>query len=80
MTTSLSCWRSRPRERRGRRALHKIVFALQNKYRRVIELWFVAGHSIEEASHIVAISVSNAKVTQRCALRMTARLAQEAAR
>ena len=53
---------------------------LQKKYRRVLELWFLAGHSIEEASHVMAISVSNAKVIQRCALRMTARLAQEAAR
>jgi DNA-directed RNA polymerase specialized sigma24 family protein len=52
----------------------------RDKYRRVLELWFLAGHSIEEASDVMAISVSNAKVIQRCALRMTARLAQEAAR
>ncbi len=62
------------------RALHRILSALQKKYRRVLELWSLAGHSIEEASHVMAISVSNAKVIQRCALRMTARLAQEAAR
>ena len=40
----------------------------------------MAGHSIEEASHIMAVSVSNAKVIQRFALRMTAGLAQEAGR
>ena len=68
------------RDRRGRGALHKVLSALQKKYRRVLELWFLAGHSIEEASHVMAISVSNAKVIQRCALRMTARLAQEAGR
>jgi DNA-directed RNA polymerase specialized sigma24 family protein len=67
-------------ERRGRGALHKILAALQKKYRRVRELWIPAGHSIEEASHVMAISVSNAKVIQRCARRMTARPAQEAAR
>jgi DNA-directed RNA polymerase specialized sigma24 family protein len=67
-------------ERRGRAALHKLLSALQKKHRRVLELWFPAGHSIEEASDIMAISVSNAALIQRCALRMTARLAQEAAR
>ena len=68
------------RDRRGRGVLQKIRSALQNKYRRVLELWFLAGHSIEEASHVMAVSVSNAKVIQRCALRMTARRPQEAAR
>ncbi len=67
-------------DRRGRGALHKILSALQKKYRRVLELWLLAGHSIEEASDVMAISVSNAKVIQRGARRMTARLAQEAAR
>jgi hypothetical protein len=68
------------RDRRGRGVLHKVLSALQDKYGRVLELWFLAGHSIEEASHVMAISVSNAKVIKRCALQMTARLVQEAAR
>ena len=34
------------------RALHNILSAFtKRKYRRVLELWFVAGHSIKEASH-----------------------------
>ncbi len=53
---------------------------MQKKYRRVLELWFLAGQSIEEASHVMAISVSNAKVMQPRALRVVARLAQEAGR
>jgi DNA-directed RNA polymerase specialized sigma24 family protein len=68
------------RDRRGRGALHNVLSALQEKYRRVLELWFLAGGSIEEASPVMAISVSNAKVIQRCVPGMTARLAQEAAR
>ncbi len=80
MTTSLSCWCSRPESDAGERLCTRSSPALQKKYRRVLELWFPAGHSIEEASDIMAISVSNAALIQRCALRMTARLAQEAAR
>jgi DNA-directed RNA polymerase specialized sigma24 family protein len=68
------------RDRCERGALHKVLSALQEKYRRVLELWFLAGHSIEEASHVMPISVSNPKVIQRCVLWTTARLAQEVAR
>ena len=70
----------RRRDRRGRGPCTKSSSALQKKYRRVLELWSRAGHSTEEASHVMAISVSNAKVIQRGARRVTARLAQEAAR
>ena len=80
MTTTLSCWRSRPETDGGQGLCTRFLSALQKKYRRVLELWFLAGQSIEEASHVMAISVSNAKVIQRGALRMTARLAQEAVR
>ena len=68
------------RDRRGRGALRQVRSALQNKYRRVHELWLLAGHSIEEAAHVMAVSVSNVKVIQRGALRVTARRPQEAAR
>ena len=80
MTTTLSRWRCRPKTDAGEGLCTRFSPRCKKKYRRVLELWLLAGHSIEEASDVMAISVSNAKVIQRCARRMTARLAQEAAR
>ena len=80
MTTTLSCWRSRPETDAGEGPCARFAPRYKSKYRRVHELWLLAGHSIEEAAHVMAVSVSNAKVIQRGALRVTARRPQEAAR
>jgi hypothetical protein len=77
MTTTLSCWRSRPGSDAGQGPRPQVLSALQNERRRVLELGPGAGHSIEEASPVMAMSVSNTKVTRRCVLRMAAGLAQE---
>ena len=55
----------------------RILAALPDHYRRVLELRFLEGCSIKEAASALAISVNNAKVLQHRALRMAARLAEE---
>jgi RNA polymerase sigma-70 factor (ECF subfamily) len=62
----------------GKRAL-RILTALPDRYRRVLELRFLESCSIKEAANTMHISVSNAKVLQHRALRMAARLAEERA-
>jgi DNA-directed RNA polymerase specialized sigma24 family protein len=80
MTTSRQLLVLPGRQRRRPGALHEVLSALPNKYRRVLEPWSRAGHSIKEASPVMAISVSNAKVAQLRAVRTAAGLAQEAGR
>jgi RNA polymerase sigma factor (sigma-70 family) len=60
----------------GSRA-QEILTALPDRYRRVLELRFLEGCSIKEASTILGVSVTNAKVLQHRALRMAARVAEE---
>jgi RNA polymerase sigma factor (sigma-70 family) len=55
----------------------QILAALPDQYRRVLELRFLEGCSIEESASAMAVSVSNAKVLQHRALRMAARVAEE---
>jgi RNA polymerase sigma-70 factor (ECF subfamily) len=55
----------------------RILAALPDHYRRVLELRFLEGCSIKEAASALAVSVNNAKVLQHRALRMAARLAEE---
>lgn len=60
----------------GQRAM-RILTALPDRYRRVLELRFLEGCSIKESAAALDISVSNAKVLQHRALRMAARAAEE---
>lgn len=62
--------RSDAPERAGR-----ILSALPDNYRRILELRFLEASSIKEAARMMKISVSNAKVLQHRALRMASKLA-----
>jgi RNA polymerase sigma factor (sigma-70 family) len=55
----------------------RILVALPDRYRRILELRFLEACSIKEAAHIMEVSVSNAKVLQHRALRMAAQVAVE---
>jgi RNA polymerase sigma factor (sigma-70 family) len=56
---------------------HRILAALPDRYRRILELRFLEACSITEAAHTMDVSVSNAKVLQHRALRMAAKVALE---
>jgi RNA polymerase sigma-70 factor (ECF subfamily) len=55
----------------------KILAALPERYRRILELRFLEACSIKEAAHAMEISLGNAKVLQHRALRMAAKVGQE---
>jgi RNA polymerase sigma factor (sigma-70 family) len=55
----------------------RILRALPERYRRILELRFLEACSIREAAHAMQVSVSNAKVLQHRALRMAARVDAE---
>jgi RNA polymerase sigma factor (sigma-70 family) len=55
----------------------RILAALPDRYRRILELRFLEASSIKEAAHTMDISVSNAKVLQHRALRMATKVALE---
>jgi RNA polymerase sigma factor (sigma-70 family) len=55
----------------------RILAALPDRYRRILELRFLEACSIAEAAHTMDVSVSNAKVLQHRALRMAAKVALE---
>lgn len=65
-----------PESNAGQRA-QRILTALPDHYRRILELRFLEGCSIKESATVLDISVSNAKVLQHRALRMAARVAEE---
>jgi RNA polymerase sigma factor (sigma-70 family) len=65
-----------PKNGAHQRAL-RILTALPDRYRRVLELRFLDSCSIKEAASAMQISVSNAKVLQHRAVRMAARVAEE---
>jgi RNA polymerase sigma-70 factor (ECF subfamily) len=50
----------------------QILDGLPERYRHILELRFLEGHSIKEAARSMNISVSNAKVLQHRALRLAA--------
>jgi RNA polymerase sigma-70 factor (ECF subfamily) len=58
---------------------NRILQALPDRYRRILELRFLEACSIKEAAHTMQISVSNAKVLQHRALRMAANVDLELA-
>jgi RNA polymerase sigma factor (sigma-70 family) len=55
----------------------RLLAALPDRHRRVLELRFLEGCSIKEAALALSVSVSNAKVLQHRALRLAARVAEE---
>jgi RNA polymerase sigma factor (sigma-70 family) len=55
----------------------KILAALPDRYRRILELRFLEACTIKEAAHAMGVSVSNAKVLQHRALRMAAKVGLE---
>jgi len=55
----------------------KILSALPDRYRRILELRFLQASSIKEAAGIMNVSVSNAKVLQHRALQMATVVATE---
>jgi RNA polymerase sigma factor (sigma-70 family) len=55
----------------------RILVALPDRYRRVLELRFLEACTIKEAAHAMNVSVSNAKVLQHRALRMAAKAGLE---
>jgi RNA polymerase sigma factor (sigma-70 family) len=55
----------------------KILAALPERYRRILELRFLEACSIKEAAQAMGVSVSNAKVLQHRALRMAAKAGLE---
>ena len=55
----------------------RILDALPDRYRRILQLRFLEACSIKEAAHAMQITVANAKVIQHRALRMAARVSVE---
>jgi RNA polymerase sigma factor (sigma-70 family) len=55
----------------------RILGALPERYRRILELRFLEACSIKDAAKAMDISVSNAKVLQHRALRMATQVAEE---
>jgi RNA polymerase sigma factor (sigma-70 family) len=58
----------------------RLLDALPERYRRILELRFLEACSIKEAARAMQITVSNAKVLQHRALRMAATIDAEMAR
>jgi RNA polymerase sigma factor (sigma-70 family) len=59
--------------------VHRILAALPDRYRRILELRFLQAHTIKEAAAEMGVSVANAKVLQHRALRQAATADEEAA-
>jgi RNA polymerase sigma-70 factor (ECF subfamily) len=55
----------------------RILAALPDRYRRILELRFLEACTIKEAAHTIGVSVGNAKVIQHRALRMAARVGDD---
>ncbi|HWE68840.1 MAG TPA: sigma-70 family RNA polymerase sigma factor [Acidimicrobiales bacterium] len=58
----------------------KILAALPDRYRRILELRFLEACTIKEAAHTMDVTVSNAKVLQHRALKMAAKVELEMGR
>jgi len=55
----------------------RILAALPDRYRRILELRFLEACSIKEAARTMGVSINNAKVLQHRALRMAAKVTKE---
>ena len=58
---------------------HRILAALPERYRRILQLRFLQARTIKEAAAEMGVSVANAKVLQHRALRQAATADGEAA-
>jgi RNA polymerase sigma factor (sigma-70 family) len=57
--------------------VQRVLAALPDNYRRILELRFLEGRSIKESATQMGVSVANAKVLQHRALRLAATLNQK---
>ena len=55
----------------------RVLAALPERYRRILELRFLEASSVKEAAVVMDVSVGNAKVLQHRALHMAARAVAE---
>ena len=56
--------------------VHRVLAALPDNYRRILELRFLQGCSVKESASQMGVSVANAKLLQHRALRLAAALNQ----
>ena len=56
--------------------VHRVLAALPDNYRRILELRFLQGCSVKESARQMSVSVANAKILQHRALRLAAALNQ----
>src|ERR1700704_6075869 len=54
--------------------VHRVLAALPDTYRRILELRFLQGRSIKESATQMGVTVANAKILQHRALRLAATL------
>ena len=54
--------------------VHRVLAALPDNYRRILELRFLQGCSIKESASQMSVSVANAKILQHRALRLAGAL------
>lgn len=57
--------------------VHRVLTALPDAYRRILELRFLQGRSIKESATQMGVTVANAKILQHRALRLAATLDEE---
>jgi RNA polymerase sigma-70 factor (ECF subfamily) len=57
--------------------VHRVLAALPDTYRRILELRFLQGRSIKESAGQMGVTVANAKILQHRALRLAATLDDE---
>jgi RNA polymerase sigma-70 factor, ECF subfamily len=57
--------------------VHRVLAALPDNYRRILELRFLQGRSIKESASQMGVSVANAKLLQHRALRLAATLCEK---
>jgi RNA polymerase sigma-70 factor (ECF subfamily) len=57
--------------------VRRVLSALPERYRQILELRFLEASSIKEAARVMNVTVSNAKVLQHRALQMAAKVSME---
>ena len=59
------------------RKVRRVLASLPDNYRRILDLRFLQGRSINESANQMGVSVANAKVLQHRALRRAAALTEK---
>jgi len=75
--TEADCYDEPGDEVKAQRRVAKILSALPDRYRHVLELRFLQSMSLREAAVVMGVSVGNAKVLQHRALRLAAQQLEE---